>query len=189
MQQAHIDAHATQAFSHVAPASLPDLVGCVSSARHALLGAGEDPVKLLEAGELRTSTETALLRLDEGSEERWGVLWAQVACASLPVDWPLGMTKQSWGDAEGGVTWLLAAGAGEGEDNVELHLPPSQRAVWRPLALVRAPIVEIYLHDAGCALQYVYKGTRHPSSVPQCAGDQQAESKWGSGEQWAVGRH
>ena len=157
----------------MAPPVLPEMAGCVSSVRHALLGAGENPSLLLQSEELITHSETALLRLDEddGALQEWGVMWAQIVCRSLPDEWPLGSTEHLWGDAEGGVTWLLAAGAGEGEDHITLHVPPSQRAVWRPLALVRASIIEIYLRDSGCAIQYVYKGTRHPAMASPCAGD------------------
>jgi len=155
-----------------APAVLPDLAGCISSVRHALRGAGEDPARLLESEELRTHTDTALLRLEEEPPvPRWGVLWAQLTCPSLASDWPLGTTEFSWGDAVGAASWLLAAGAGEGEDHIEMHVPPSQRAVWRPLALVRASTIEVYLRDPGCSLQFVYKGTHHPASAPRCSGD------------------
>ena len=177
MPQVHVNPNGAYALSPFAPPSLPDLEGCVSSVRHALLGAGEDPSRLLEAGELRTSTETAMLRLDHDllAEQRWGVFWAQLACPSLPEDWPLGSSVQEWGEVDGTSTWLLAAGAGEGDEHIELNLPPSQRAVWRPLGLVRAPIVEIYLRDPGCALQFLYKGTIHPSEAPRCISDLESE--------------
>eukprot|EP00966_Prymnesium_polylepis_P240858 5570187-Prymnesium_polylepis.1 len=147
MQSTQVAAHGSVMLT--APSTLPDMPGCISSVRQALLGAGENPDSLLDAGELRTHTETALLRLDDGPEH-WGMLWAQLACPTMSTDWPIGSTAHAWGEADGTVTWLLAAGAGEGEDHVELHVPPSQRAVWRPLALVRAPVVETYLRDPGC---------------------------------------
>ena len=153
-----------------APALLPDVPGCISSVRRAITLAGDDASALLQSGELSTSSDTALLSLNVDGP-RWGVLWAQVACASLPDAWPLGATEHSWGAVNGTVTWLLAAGAGEGDENTDIHLPPSQRALWRPLALVHAPTVELYQRDAGCSLHYVYKGTRHPSAAPMCSPD------------------
>jgi hypothetical protein len=154
-----------------APDQLPAMLGCVSSVQRAVRLAGDSPA-LLVGGELRTNTDTALLSLNaDGS--RWGLMWGQVACASLPAAWPLGTTEHEWGNAEGSVTWMVAGGAGEGDgdDVIHIHLPPSQRATWRPLALIHAPTIELYLRDAGCALQYVYKGTQHPTSAPLCAGE------------------
>lgn len=172
----------------VAPSILPEKVGCISSARHALVGAGEDPDELLHEGEIRTSENTALLRLEtlasvaaDGSP--WGLMWAQIACAGLPDAWPMGTTEHEWACGgliglsgatcaiEGAVTWMLAAGAGEGDEHVLVHVPPSQRARWRPLGLVRAEVVELFMRDVGCSLQYVYKGTRHPTNAPRCDGD------------------
>jgi hypothetical protein len=181
-------AGAAQVPDDEAPSTLRDDLGCISSARHALLTAGESLDELLEDGEIRTSTNTALLRLEDSSSTSayaptWGVLWAQVACAALPDAWPIGQTEHEWACAglvgltetkcaiHGTVTWMLAAGAGEGQDHVELHVPPSQRAQWRPLGLVRSPVVELFMRDAGCSVQYVYKGTRHPTSAPRCKGD------------------
>lgn len=154
----------------MAPPVLPEMVGCISSVRHALLGAGDNP-SMLSRGALITSTETAMLRLQESNAaDRWGVLWAQISCPDIANEWPLGSVETDWGEAHGTVTWLLAGGAGEGEDHISLRVPPSQRAVWRPLALVRAARVEWYLRDPGCALEFVYKGTRHPADAPVCEG-------------------
>ena len=182
-------AGAEQMPDHVAPSTLHDDLGCISSARHALLGAGESLDELLEDGEIRTSTNTALLRLEAATSASahgpsWGVMWAQVACAALPYAWPIGTTEHEWAcggllgltettcAVEGTVTWMLAEGAGEGQDHVVLHVPPSQRAQWRPLGLVRKPVVELFMRDAGCSVQYVYKGTRHPTNAPRCQGDE-----------------
>jgi hypothetical protein len=158
-----------------APDQLPAMLGCVSSVQRAVRLAGDSPA-LLVGGELRTNADTALLSLNaDGS--RWGLMWGQVACASLPAAWPLGTTEHEWGNAEGSVTWMIAGGAGEGDGDevIHIHLPPSQRATWRPLALIHAPTIELYLRDAGCALQYVYKGTQHPTSAPQCADEDGSE--------------
>lgn len=147
--------------------------GCVASVQHSLQLAGED-LSILRAGELSTSTETALLGLNVDGP-RWGVLWAQVVCPLLPDVWPLGQSEYDWGGAEG-ITWMISAAEGEGDSGeanniVTVHLPPSQRAAWRPLALLQSSVVEIFLRDAGCAVQYVYKGTRHPSAAARCEGD------------------
>ena len=145
---------------------------------HALRGGREDPKKLLsENGAFITSSETAILRLQLEPSQRWGVLWAQLECPTIATDWPLGSTAHTWGEADGTVTWLLAAGAGEGDEHVEFHVPPSQRAVWRPLGLVRAPKVEMYLRDEGCAVQYAYKGTRHSSAAERCVGDRPTDQE------------
>ena len=59
----------------MAPPVLPEMVGCISSVRHALLGAGDNP-SMLSRGALITSTETAMLRLQESNAaDHWGVLW------------------------------------------------------------------------------------------------------------------
>ena len=171
MQGAEVSAAGgVHALSPWAPPILPDFPGCISSMHQALRGGGEDPKKLLENGEFITTTETAILRLQSEPSQRWGVLLAQLACPTIATDWPLGSTAHTWGEADGTVTWLLAAGAGEGDEHVEFHVPPSQRAVWRPLGLIRAAKVEMYLRDPGCAVQYVYKGTRHPSAAERCVG-------------------
>ena len=165
-----VDAQGT-AITTIAPSMLTPLPGCISSVERAIRLAGDDPVALLDAsGKLHTSEQTALLRLDSDGAEtfRWGVLWAQVACPSLAELWPLGSTSQNWGDVESSVTWMLAEGAGEGEGHVEILVPPSQRAIWRPLALVRASVVEVYLRDPGCEIHYVYKGTMHPGAAAMC---------------------
>ena len=131
---------------------------------------GDNPSKL-SRGALITSTETAMLRLQNPKLQIAGVCCGRRYHAlTLRTSGHLDLSKRT------GVKhtarspgYLLEEQARE---RITFHYYKDRllRELCGVRSLVRAARVEWYLRDPGCALEFVYKGTRHPADAPVCEG-------------------